>query len=162
MICVNNSLLIWYNIHIDLVRYFIYYIFIHCTTSGRSLKQEGVYVTSFSYEHILLTFSLRTLACKWSSYSTWLLFRLWIIMMMLMDYDLMLFVICVLAYVVDEFSLTLQDIDRVWMSMSSINLLGICIELGSELSWFEYFIYAYVTYDRLYYDVVYGSLIVFC
>jgi hypothetical protein len=38
--------------------------FIYCTTSGRSLKQEGVYVTSHSCKNILLTDSLRTLVCK--------------------------------------------------------------------------------------------------
>jgi hypothetical protein len=42
--------------------------------------------------------------------------------------------------------------------MASLDLLGLQIESGSGLYWFDYFIYAYVTYDQLYYDVVYGSL----
>ena len=46
--------------------------------------------------------------------------------------------------------------------MESMDLLGIEIESWSGLYWFEYFIYAYVKYDRLYYDVVYGSLTMFC
>ena len=70
-------------------------------------------------------------------------------MMMLMDYDLMLFVLCVLTDAIDDISLSVQDIDRVWMSMTSMDLLGLQIELGSGLYWFEYFIYAYVTYDEL-------------
>jgi hypothetical protein len=55
-----------------------------------------------------------------------------------------------------------RTLDRLRMSMASLDLLGLWIESGSGLYWFEYFIYAYVTYDRLYYDVVYGSLTVFC
>ena len=43
-------------------------------TLGWSLKQEGVYVTSRSCEHMLLTYSLRTLACKWSGFSIWFMF----------------------------------------------------------------------------------------
>jgi hypothetical protein len=54
-----------------------------------------------------------------------------------------------------------RTLDRLRMSMASMDLLGLWIESGSGLYWFEYFIYAYVTYDRLYYDVVYGSLTVF-
>jgi hypothetical protein len=46
--------------------------------------------------------------------------------------------------------------------MASLDLLGLQIESGSGLYWFMYFIYEYVTDDRLYYDLVYGSLIVFC
>jgi hypothetical protein len=45
--------------------------------------------------------------------------------------------------------------------MASLDLLGLRIESTSGLYWFEYFIYAYVTYDRLYYDVVYESLTMF-
>jgi hypothetical protein len=45
--------------------------------------------------------------------------------------------------------------------MASLDLLGLLIESGSGLYWFEYFMYAYVIYDRLYYDVVYGSLTMF-
>jgi hypothetical protein len=52
--------------------------------------------------------------------------------------------------------------DRLWMPMASMDLLGLQIESGTGLYWFEYFIYACVTYDRLYYDVVYESLIGFC
>jgi hypothetical protein len=33
--------------HLDIVRYFIF-AFVYCEISGRSLKQEGVYVTSLS------------------------------------------------------------------------------------------------------------------
>jgi hypothetical protein len=54
-----------------------------------------------------------------------------------------------------------RTLDRLRMSMASMDLLGLQIESGSGLYWFEYFIYAYVTYDRLYYDVVYGSLTMF-
>jgi len=70
-------------------------------------------------------------------------------MMMLMDFDLILFVICILTYAIDEVSLSEQDIDKVWMPMASMELLGIHIELGTGLYLFEYFISAYVTYDRL-------------
>jgi hypothetical protein len=54
-----------------------------------------------------------------------------------------------------------RTLDGLRMSMVSLDLLGLHIESGSGLYWFGYFIYAYVTYDRLCYDVVYGSLIVF-
>jgi hypothetical protein len=46
--------------------------------------------------------------------------------------------------------------------MASLDLLGLDIQSGSGLYWFDNFIYAYVSYDPLYYDFVYGSLIVFC
>ena len=136
--------------------------FIYYTTSGQSLNQEGVYVTSRSFEHMLLTYYLRTLACKWFDYSTWLLFCLYIFMRMLMDYDFMLFVICVLTDVIDEFPWVCRRLDGLWMPRASMDLLGLWIEWGSGLHWFEYFIYAYVTYDWVYYDVVYGSMTMFC
>jgi hypothetical protein len=54
-----------------------------------------------------------------------------------------------------------RTLDRLKMSMESMDLLGLWIESGSGFYWFEYFIYAYVTYDQVYYGVVYGSLIMF-
>jgi hypothetical protein len=48
-----------------------------------------------------------------------------------------------------------RTLDRLSMLMASMDLLRLWIELRSGLYWFEYFIHAYVTYDRLYYDVVY-------
>jgi hypothetical protein len=54
-----------------------------------------------------------------------------------------------------------KTLDRLRMPMASLDLLGLWIESGSGLYWFEYFIYACVTYDRLYYDVVYGYLTMF-
>ena len=45
--------------------------------------------------------------------------------------------------------------------MESLDLFGLKIDSGSGLYWFGCFIYTYVTYDRLYYDVVYGSLTMF-
>jgi hypothetical protein len=45
--------------------------------------------------------------------------------------------------------------------MASMDLLVLSIKSGSGFYWFEYFIYAYVTYDWVYYGVVYGSLTVF-
>jgi hypothetical protein len=45
--------------------------------------------------------------------------------------------------------------------MASTDLIGLWIESGSGLYWFGYFIYAYVTYDQVYSNVVYGSLAVF-
>jgi hypothetical protein len=64
MICVNNFLnyLIDYPYRSYQILYLLH--FIYYTTSRRSLKQEGVYVTSLSCEHMLLIYSLRTLACK--------------------------------------------------------------------------------------------------
>jgi hypothetical protein len=50
------------------------------------------------------------------------------------------------------------DILRCVICMASMDLLGIWMESGSGLYSFEYFIYAYGTYDRLYYDVVDGLL----
>jgi hypothetical protein len=61
-------------------------------------------------------------------------------MIMWMDYDLILFDICVLIDAIDEFSLSVQDINRVWMPMTSMDLLRLLIESGSGLYWFEYFI----------------------
>jgi hypothetical protein len=55
-----------------------------------------------------------------------------------------------------------RTLDGLWMSMTSMDLLRLQIESESGLYWFEYFIYAYVTYDRLYYEVVYESLTMFC
>jgi hypothetical protein len=54
-----------------------------------------------------------------------------------------------------------RTLDGLRMLIESIDLLGLQIESGSGLYWFEYFIHAYVTYDRLYYNVVYGSLTMF-
>jgi hypothetical protein len=47
------------------------------------------------------------------------------------------------------------------MKMASMDLLVLWIKSGSGFYWFEYFIYAYVTYDWVYYGVVYGSLTMF-
>jgi hypothetical protein len=49
MICVINFPLLIAR-HLDIVRYFIF-AFVYCETSGQSLKQEGVYVTSRSCVH---------------------------------------------------------------------------------------------------------------
>jgi hypothetical protein len=46
--------------------------------------------------------------------------------------------------------------DILRMPLASMDLLGPRIESGSVMYWFGYFIYAYVTYDQVYYDVVYG------
>jgi hypothetical protein len=51
-----------------------------------------------------------------------------------------------------------MTLDKLRMSMESLDLLALRIESGSGFYWFDYFIYAYVEYDRLYYDIVYGSL----
>jgi len=45
--------------------------------------------------------------------------------------------------------------------MALKDLLGLQIESQSGFYWFEYLIYAYVTHDQVYYDVVYGSLTIF-
>jgi hypothetical protein len=55
-----------------------------------------------------------------------------------------------------------NTLDILRMLMASMSLLELQIESGSGLYWFEYFIYAYVTYDQVYYDVFYGSLTMFC
>jgi hypothetical protein len=63
MICVNSFHFCLIARHLDIVRYFISAL-VYCETSGQSLKQEGVYVTSLSCMHTDVTYSLRTLACK--------------------------------------------------------------------------------------------------
>jgi hypothetical protein len=42
-----------------------------------------------------------------------------------------------------------RTVDGLWMPSASMDLLGLWIESESGLYWFEYFIYAYVTYDHL-------------
>ena len=49
MICVISFPLLITR-HLDIVRYFIF-AFVYCETSGRSLKQKGVYATSCSCTH---------------------------------------------------------------------------------------------------------------
>jgi len=77
--------------------------------SSRIIVIDCVTVTSRSCDHMLLTYSLSTLACKWSSFSIWLYVHLWILMMMLMDYDVMLWDIYVLTDAIDEFPLSVPD-----------------------------------------------------
>ena len=67
------------------------------------------YVTSCSCEHMLSTYCLRTLVCKWSGFSICCLFWLRVLMMVLMDYDVMLFDIYVLEDVIDEFPLSVEN-----------------------------------------------------
>ena len=90
-------------------------------------------VTSCSCEHMLLTYSLRTLVCKWSGFSIWCLFWLWILLMMLMYYGAMLFDIYVLTDAIDEFTWVCRAHARLWMSMTSMDLLGLRIQSGSGL-----------------------------
>ena len=45
--------------------------------------------------------------------------------------------------------------------MESMDLYGLQIMSGVDCIGLGIFIYAYVTYDQVYYDVVYGSLAVF-
>jgi hypothetical protein len=56
MICVISFHFCLIARHLDIVRYFIF-AFVYCETSGRSLKQEGVYVTSRSCVHPDVTYS---------------------------------------------------------------------------------------------------------
>jgi hypothetical protein len=47
MICINNFQFFFIARHLDIFRYFVSAL-VYCENSGRSLKQEGVYVTSRS------------------------------------------------------------------------------------------------------------------
>ena len=83
-------------------------------------------------------------------------------MMMLLDYDVMLFDIYVQIGAIDGFLLSVQE-TRKTEDVDGIN--GPPQTPNRVMEWKVYglgiFIYAYVTYDRVYYDVVYGSLTLF-